>query len=74
LRLNYERSQLVQYLLANWYSPCCLRLQTNDASPHTNYLFRFLKSSLERLSRRADNYAAAFLKVNTALRFDSLSG
>jgi len=43
------------YWLIGYSSSCCASQRT-DASPHTNYLFRFLKSDLHAGRRQKRNY------------------
>ena len=43
------------YWLIGYSSSCCASQRT-DTSPHTNYLFRFLKSDLHAGRRQKRNY------------------
>jgi hypothetical protein len=53
------------------YSPSCCASQTTDASPHTNYLFQFLKSDLHAGRRQKRNYNRHPHSVNLS---NSLTG
>ena len=53
--IQVTRASNKLYWLIGYSSSCCA-LQPTDASPHTNYLFRFLKSDLHAGRRQKRNY------------------
>ena len=53
--IQVTRASNKLYWLIGYSSSCCASQRT-DASPHTNYLFRFLKSDLHAGRRQKRNY------------------
>ena len=64
--LSSDDQILNNSLLAIEYSSSICASQTTDASPHTNYLFNFLKSDLHARRRQKRNYNRDFRFVNFA--------